>query len=77
MKTEQRIKDVMASVIGVDPSAIDETASPETLEGWDSLNHMKLVVALEEEFGVTFKDEEVLEMQNYKLIAYTLSQYVL
>ena len=47
---EQRIKNVMASIFKVDISEIDENISPDTLENWDSLGHMNLIVALEEEF---------------------------
>ena len=49
-------------------SEIDENASPDTIETWDSLAHMNLIVALEEEFGVTFTNDEIMEMLNYKLI---------
>jgi len=36
------------------------------------LKHMNLIVALEEEFGVTFSEDEIVEMLNYKLIKETL-----
>ena len=65
---EQKIKDVMASVFKVDLSDIHEDASPDSLENWDSLGHMNLVVALEEEFNITFQEDEIIEMLNYKLI---------
>lgn len=58
----------MSAVFGVPISAIGDTTSQQTLEQWDSLNHMKLVAALEEEYDVTFLDSEILEMQSYKLI---------
>jgi len=37
---------------------------------------MKLIAALEEEFGVQFKDEEALEMQSFKLVKFVLSKYL-
>jgi acyl carrier protein len=69
---EQRIKNVMASAFTCDISEISENASPDTIEQWDSLKHMNLIVALEEEFGVTFSEDEIVEMLNYKLIRETL-----
>jgi acyl carrier protein len=69
---EQRIKSVMASVFTCDVSEIGENASPDTIEQWDSLKHMNLIVSLEEEFGVTFSEDEIVEMLNYKLIRETL-----
>lgn len=65
---EERIKRVMASIFKCDVAAIDENASPDTIEKWDSLGHMNLVVALEEEFGIKFSEDETMEMMNYKLI---------
>lgn len=73
---EQKIKNVMASVFKCDASEINENTSPDTLERWDSLGHMNLVVALEEEFGITFKEDEALELLNYRLIYETLKNKV-
>jgi acyl carrier protein len=72
---EEKIREIMAAVFDVPAERIDENASPDSIENWDSLNHMKLILALEGEFDVQFTDEEVLEMQNYKLVVYTLSKY--
>lgn len=35
---------------------------------------MNLIVALEEEFGVQFADEEIVEIMNYALIRLILSK---
>ena len=65
---EDRIKQVMASVFEIKVSRIDEKSSPETIATWDSLSHMKLIIALEEEFGIRFNDDEVVELISYALI---------
>ena len=62
---ETKIKNIMASVFHCDESDINENSSPDTIEQWDSLRHMHLIVALEEEFGVTFKENEIIEMMSY------------
>jgi acyl carrier protein len=71
---ENRIKQVMASVFNVDASSIDETASPETIAEWDSLKHMNLVLALEEEFSVSFSSDQIVEMLNYRLVKITVEE---
>ncbi|MDD5198753.1 MAG: acyl carrier protein [Terrimicrobiaceae bacterium] len=58
---ETRIKRVMASVFGIEESQIGDDSSSETIEEWDSLRQMNLILALEEEFGIRFSDEETLE----------------
>ena len=70
---ENRIKDVMSSVFDILKHDIKEDASPDNIESWDSLKHMNLIVALEEEFEVKFKDEDIIEMINYKLIVNILN----
>lgn len=71
---EQRVKKVMASVFGVDPDTIRPDASPDTVEQWDSLRHMNLVVALEEEFAVRFTDQQIDELLSLPLILVTLEE---
>ena len=73
-ETKDRIINVMSSVFSVSIDDIDDTASPDTLESWDSINHMNLIIALEEEFLVKLSDEDIIEMINYKLIFHKLSR---
>ena len=72
-ETKDRIINVMSSVFGVSIDNIDDNTSPDTLESWDSLNHMNLIIALEEEFLVDLSDEDIIEMINYKSIFHKLS----
>ncbi len=65
---ENRIKEIISVVFETDLSMIDDNASPETIENWDSLKHMNLIAVLEEEFNITFTDNEILEMLSYKLV---------
>ncbi|MBF0236069.1 MAG: acyl carrier protein [SAR324 cluster bacterium] len=71
---EQQIKEVLSKVFGVDLTEIDENTSSDTLENWDSLRQMNLVVALEEEFEVEFTDEQILEMLSFKLIVHIIKE---
>jgi acyl carrier protein len=59
---------VMAAVFGVDESDISDSIVMGSYDAWDSLKHMNLVVALEEEFDVVFTDEEVTELLSVPLI---------
>ena len=65
---EDRLKNVMSSVFGIPKNDIQDDASPDTIDSWDSLKHMNLIVALEEEFETEFGDHDIIEMMNYKLI---------
>ena len=59
---KDRIKKVMCAVFGVNVADITDDTNPDTIENWDSLNHINLVLALEKEFNVKIEGEEVIEM---------------
>ncbi len=59
--TERRLQQVFREVFDNDKLALADELSPETLPAWDSLAHIKLVAACEEEFGVKFSLEETVE----------------
>ena len=62
------IKNIMAQVFQVDAASIDASTSPESVERWDSLKHMQLIMALEDEFGIEFPDEVIPELLSYPAI---------
>ena len=62
------MKNVMSAVFAVSRNQINNESSPDTIEAWDSLKHMNLIIALEEEFKIQFTDEDTLQMLNYLLI---------
>ncbi len=74
VEIEEKVKKVIGNVFGIDPKLISEKTSPDTLEKWDSLGHMNLVFALEEEFCIQFSDVQIVEMMNYPLIICTLKE---
>lgn len=64
----KRIKDVMSAVFDMPPEAINEASSPDTIGAWDSMRHLNLILAIEEEFNIRFSDEQTAQMLNYRLI---------
>jgi len=75
IKSEDRLKQTVADVLGVNPYLLSEESSPSTISSWDSLGHLNLVIALEEEFEVNLSAEEVLAMRNMGSIRGILHQY--
>ena len=77
---QQEIKEKIISAMGVvfevDESDITEESSADTIDNWDSLRHLNLILALEEEFGVSIPDEEVGNMVNYKIIYHVINELV-
>ena len=67
-----RIKDIMASLFKVPAVNITPETSVDNVEDWDSLNHMKLVMALEEAYSIEFTEQEVTELLSLELVLMTL-----
>ena len=71
---EIKLKEIMSQVFNVPEDSIDSLSSPDTIESWDSLKHMNLVTALEEEFNIRLTYEQISEMLNFSLIIEVLKE---
>ena len=60
--------------MGVPAEMLSEASSPDSVESWDSLRHMSMVLALEEEFGVRFSDEQIMVLSSIGAILTTLAE---
>lgn len=58
-----RLKDVFADVFDRDVPLSDATTAAD-VDGWDSLTHITLVGAVEDEFDIKFPMKDVVHMKN-------------
>lgn len=65
---EKRLKQLMAVALEVDISLITDDASIRTIATWDSLQHLRLVMTLEEGFNVKFQDIEIPDLISFEAI---------
>ncbi len=72
MKSE--VKRIMAQVFGLPIDMIADDATADMIDGWSSLAHMNLVMALEDEFGVRFADNQILALVSCEAIADVLAK---
>jgi acyl carrier protein len=61
----EKIKQIMADILSLDFDRIDGSTLKDNTATWDSLNHINLVVALEQEFGLSFDLQEIESMCSY------------
>jgi len=67
-----KIHSIVAATFGVPVTSITEHTSSDTIESWDSMNHLHLVVALEAEFAVSFEPELAVELTSVRAIEQAL-----
>ena len=72
--TRGRVLRAASDIMGVPVETLDEASSPDSVPGWDSLKHMNLVLALEEEFGIRFGDDQVMQMSSLGLIRQSIDE---
>lgn len=57
-----------SKIMDIDINEISIETTTEDIKQWDSLHHMELILALEEEFSIQFDDEDISEMISIRLI---------
>jgi acyl carrier protein len=67
---------ITADIFGVPAEQVGPQSSPDTIETWDSINHLNLVLALEQEFGIQFTPEEIEQLLSVELIVALLAEKV-
>jgi acyl carrier protein len=70
---EQTIKELMAVVLNIDASKIDDGTTMDNTPGWDSANQINLVLALEDEFSIAFEVSEFELMTSFFDIVQTVN----
>lgn len=58
------VRELLCDVFGLDLGALPPDASSETLEAWDSLLHLDVVMALEHRYATTFSPDEIVAMRS-------------
>ena len=63
-----KIRQLASDVFEIPVSEIQPESSPDTVATWDSLHHLNLVLALEQEFAIQFTPEEIEQLLSIELI---------
>jgi acyl carrier protein len=74
MFSEEKLKQVMGAILGIPPESVGPGTNTDTVEGWDSLKHMRLIIALEEAFDVTIPNEEVVTLTSYEIVKLVVAE---
>ncbi len=59
-----RLKRVILKELEPDDFPIDEMTTADQVPGWDSLNHTKILAAVEAEYGIRFRNLEIIRLRN-------------
>ena len=62
MDVQEKVMQVMVNIFQVSPDKISTKTTSDDVEKWDSLNHINMILALEQEFGIRYDQEQVVSM---------------
>jgi acyl carrier protein len=60
----ERLKKIIGQVVGNDQITLNNDTTADDIPGWDSLNHINIIMGAEMEFGVRFKTAEQEGLKN-------------
>jgi acyl carrier protein len=63
LSTLDEVRGIASDIFGVAVAKLTADSSPDTVDTWDSVQHLNLVLALEERFGLQLSPEEIDQMK--------------
>ncbi len=73
---EDKIKEILATILEIDQSDVNNDTNPDTVSSWDSLRHMKLVFSIEDEYDVQFSDDQIIQLTDVGKIINCLKELI-
>ena len=58
------LKKVILNALKLDDFELNEETTAPDVPGWDSLNHINVILAVEKHYGIRFKNLEILRLKN-------------
>jgi acyl carrier protein len=71
----QRARAILAKALKADPTTIADNASQTDLSDWDSVRHMNVVLALENDFEIEFADAELPTLTSLPLLVAAIERH--
>jgi acyl carrier protein len=66
----------VSDVLDLENLELTEDSTAESVEGWDSLAHINIIIAIEQDFEIKFTLEEIGEFENIKKIVDSIEQKI-
>jgi acyl carrier protein len=72
--TARRLAGVFARTLSLALDRVHPELKPGDVKRWDSVGHVTLVVAIEQEFSIQFEAEEIMEFTSFQAILAALER---
>lgn len=59
-----KLVEIISVLLDIDTTKITDETSPETVDQWDSLNHLNICSAVSQEFSISMTTEEMVMIRS-------------
>ena len=73
----ERVMQIAADVFGINIEEITPQSSTDSIQTWDSLQHLTFVLALEQSYFLQFEPEDVEQMKSIEITTMTIEERLL
>jgi len=71
----KRLKQAFSKALDIDVSTITDDLEYNTLQQWDSVGHMALIAAIEQEFNILIDTDDVIDMSSFAKAKEIVARY--
>jgi len=69
------VEQIIGNVFNIEPENLNDSSSRDTVEEWDSMGHLIIILELEKQFNVSIAIADVMEMVSVGKIKAVLQGY--
>ena len=75
MSMVEKYSEIFKTSLNVDADKVNENLKYNEIDEWDSIGHMTLMAALEEEYKISLETDDIVDFSSYKKGKQILSKY--
>ena len=75
MSDKQKYKSLFMKSLSIEPAKFNENLKYNEIDEWDSIGHMSLVAAIEEEYKISLETDDIIDFSSYKKGIELLKKY--
>lgn len=72
----EKVAKVLGSILDEDDLKLEDATVADAVDGWDSINHVKLIIALEKFYKIRFAPEEITAPENVGALVTLIKSHI-
>ena len=75
MNSKKKYQDIFIKTLSIETAKFNENLKYNEIPEWDSIGHMSLIAALEEEYKISLETDDIVDFSSFKKGAEILKKY--